>query len=337
MTDDQGAIEADGLPRPRRLFRPWTACFGAALIVVLCGLALLLKPYADHLALIHRIERNGASVWCDRGGPEWLRGILGDRFGRALDPIDLVFAHSPPMEANETRNVFRAVNGLKSVRLLSLDLTDDELRVLDCPYLRSLDLYSSVSDDGLRELNRFPELTAVGLTGSQITDAGLAQLSSIPYLQTVTLRHCDGISDRGIERLAETTPLLWFEIDDCPELGDRALCAVAASHRLQILRIASCNRMTDDGLSALAGSSVKRLEISNCIGVRGPGLSELKHCPSLIRLRLFGNVYGDEHAAHLHEFNHPMNIEFVGTRVTPAARRELETSLPFCSVELSRY
>lgn len=331
MSPHRFPVGADARPQLQRLLTPSLALVSAAL--ALCALGLLLKPYAAHLTLIHRIERNGAFVWCDRGGPEWLRGSVGARVGRAFDPIVIVGTYTRPMNADESHDVFQAINGLTSIRILSLDLTDDDLRVLDFPDLRCLHLYSRVSDNGLRELNRLPELTAIGLQGSQVTDAGLDQLSLIPYLQSVQLRYCDGISDKGIECLA-TRPLVWVEIESCPHLENRSLAAVAASRRLEILTIASCNRITDEGLSALAGSSVKRLEIRNCLGIRGPGLAELAHCPSLIRLRLIGNMYGDEHAAHLHQIDHPMNIEFIGTRITPAARRELEKSLPYCSVEL---
>ena len=86
--------------------------------------------------------------------------------------------------------------------------------------------------------------------------------------------------------------------------------------------------MTDEGLSQLRGSPVEILSISDCSGIRGPGFSELRHCPSLARVDVCGEIYDDDFAWHLSELDQVYGIYFLNTRVSEDTRRSLDEALP---------
>ena len=146
-------------------------------LVAITGLAVLVSPYVSQFLLVQRLESLGAHVLHDRAKPEWVRRWLSDDLGRAVDPITFVGTLRMDKDAAVTSEILTRIDGLDSIHALALDLNDQQLRELNFPLLRSLVLGPSVTDDGMIELNRFPDIRFVSLSDSQVTDAGLTSHS----------------------------------------------------------------------------------------------------------------------------------------------------------------
>ncbi len=302
--------------------------------VGIAGLAVLFQPFVSQYLLIQRLECRGAIVWHDLATPASIRQLLGNRLVRAIDPIMYV-GRSPSSQddAAITAQILDDIEGIDSIRVLSLDLTDEQIHRLDCPSLGVLSLYSSVTDEGLSELQRFPNLIAVTLTDSQVTDAGIGHLVEIPDLQTLNLHRCDALTDSALEPLAGSTSVRFVEIYDCAQLGDGALRTIGSFSRLRRLSIERCGRMTDAGLSYFEGSPLERLAISDCASIRGPGFRHLQGCRSLAGIDVCGMVYDDAVLPHLSGLDQVQRILFLDTRVTEDAAYALEELLPRADVQ----
>ena len=54
-----------------------------------------------------------------------------------------------------------------------------------------------LSDRGLAHLGNLPSLIHLDLRHSTVTDLGLTQLRELPFLRTLYLENCIGITDEG--------------------------------------------------------------------------------------------------------------------------------------------
>lgn len=75
----------------------------------------------------------------------------------------------------------------------------------------TLDLTPAVGDETAKTVvAALPNLEALSLRGTRITDAALDEIAKLEKLRTLDLRECRGLSQEKVARLRETLPLRFF-------------------------------------------------------------------------------------------------------------------------------
>ncbi|GKV36447.1 hypothetical protein SLEP1_g44579 [Rubroshorea leprosula] len=184
---------------------------------------------------------------------------------------------------------------LVEVRLLACNLITSEavkelasfttLEVLDFGGCKSL------ADSCLGPISYLPRLTALNLTGADITDSGLLVLGEVsPPLTRLCLRGCKRVTDKGVSFLLRGggitgKTLEALDLGHMPGISDKAIFTVAeAGIEITELCIRFCFRVTDSSLEALAkkrtfqdgSKQLRRLDLYNCISLSVDGLRLLK-------------------------------------------------------------
>jgi hypothetical protein len=115
--------------------------------------------------------------------------------------------------------------------------------------LVALDLAGSagVSDEGLRQLARFPHLRELVLDGTGVTDRGLGVLAELPRLERLSLSRTR-VTDRCAAHLRRCEQLRDVNLSET-ETGDAAVRALSGKRRLAVFQCG--RRLTDEGILAL--------------------------------------------------------------------------------------
>lgn len=99
----------------------------------------------------------------------------------------------------------KAIAGLPVLAELNLSgckISDSSLNYLSGSKLQRLDLtFTDVTDAGLSQLKSLPALESLTIS-PRITDAGIKHLKDLPYLKSIDLSH-DAITDEGVRQLAQ--------------------------------------------------------------------------------------------------------------------------------------
>src|SRR5262245_10394254 len=133
-------------------------------------------------------------------------------------------------------------------------MTDEVLaRVADLDGVTELRLGGTgqITDDGLRHLQRMPQLRHLELNGhpnSRLTDRGLAVLRHLPELRSFEMTWQPGITDAGAASLRFCERLESVDLMGTPT-GDGAVAALAGKPWLR--RFQSGHQVTDAGLALL--------------------------------------------------------------------------------------
>jgi hypothetical protein len=128
-----------------------------------------------------------------------------------------------------------------------------------------------------RERPRLPPVVGVSLWRSEATDADLADLAGLPYLRSLDLSSCAGITDEGLRPLAGLQPLQVLNLSHCPGITDEALRSVCVLRSLQKLDPAFDEKVTDAGLRHLARlQKLGTLNLAGCNRITPAGIAELQ-------------------------------------------------------------
>lgn len=138
----------------------------------------------------------------------------------------------------------------------------------------------------IRVLSRLQKLRVIDLTQTQTTDADLKDLSSMPDLQSLSLRFCQKVSDAGVREIAALKKLQVLDLSNCPEITDIGAAKLGSLTQLEDLDISDCFKLTDGCLKSLSGlTRLLSLRIDRC-KVSDMGLNALKDMKSLRALRM---------------------------------------------------
>ena len=163
-------------------------------------------------------------------------------------------------------------------------------------------LCAKVGDASLRALAaNCPELRALNLTATAVTNEGLAALAQgCPKLARVNLTRCAEVGDDGVIMLAlRCTELASLFVARCAAVTDASLGALGSfSRELAELHIAGCEAITDAGVVAVANGCAKlgAFLLDTCSGITDAGICEVaKRCTLLHTLQAIGcSGIGDE-------------------------------------------
>jgi len=155
---------------------------------------------------------------------------------------------------------------------------------------------AEIRDEHLAQVEHFPLLCYIDLTGTQITDAGLAHLSTRRYLSGVILRNT-AVTDAGLRHLAKA----------------KRLCHLTLSN----------TRITDAGLAELRELPRLRYLRLDGTGVTDAGMAEVGQMESLDELVLTGMKISDAGLRHLAGQTQLHSLDLSGTDVSDAGLRHL--------------
>jgi Leucine-rich repeat (LRR) protein len=185
----------------------------------------------------------------------------------------------------------RHLAGLKNLTMLDVPITDEALRALhEVGLLHALGQahtntsnrptnseqvvalkFSSqqsrlITDEGLKHLASFKNLTELDLNFSPVTDAGLKHLAGLDKLTTLSLFGCRAVTAAGLEHLAGLKNLAALTLDETRVTGEgvKYLIGLKNLTRLSV-------PLTDGALEALhAAGMLHRLSRSNGANGRQP-------------------------------------------------------------------
>jgi hypothetical protein len=199
---------------------------------------------------------------------------------------------------------------------------DADLACLEAlPKLDTLDLSGThVSDAGLASLERQIQLTFLNLDQTKITDASLEHLKGLSNLQELSLVNTR-VTDAGLAYLEKLTKLQVLVLDQTP-ITNAGLAHLKNLKQLHSLSLHG-TRLTDDCLNNLASlRSVQELDISRT-AITSAGLRRLKEIPRLRSLTLGGFLITDDDLACLKDLPYLESLTLVHTLNSDAGLEKL--------------
>jgi hypothetical protein len=163
----------------------------------------------------------------------------------------------------------------------------------------------TVTDAGLEDFKRLPQLRFLQLDDTHVTDAGLEHLKGLNQLEVLRLNRTH-VTDAGLENLKGLTKLGGLYLAGT-KVTDAGLVNLKGLTRLEFLDLFDA-QVTDAGLSHLAGlTQLQALGLGNT-KVTDAGLETLKGLSQLRELHLEGTKVTDEGVKRLHQALPKCNI-----------------------------
>ncbi len=167
---------------------------------------------------------------------------------------------------------------VKTITIRTLQVTQDHLDVLadKCPSLEHLHLFEASVEPGLfASLPKLKSLRRLSISIDHLNDAALAPLRGLP-LTELSIQTTQ-VTDAGLAELSSLSKLTILNADGLP-LTDRGLETIAAWPQLEVLSIWDA-QMTDSGLAILGRmKSLRSLGIGRT-PVTDAGLPNLERLP----------------------------------------------------------
>ena len=169
-----------------------------------------------------------------------------------------------------TENVFEELTD----KLMKLDLSDCD----------------QITDSAVRNIaKKSIELKTLKLSGTEITDKSIDEITTCPKLEELKLSGCEKISDCAIITLAKhCSNLIRLDLSNCnvtPSAFDLSSVPSHHFHNLQELNLQSCKNVTDETLSRISAYSQNliSLNLSNCNEITDSGLEKIAEKCHLIQ------------------------------------------------------
>lgn len=178
------------------------------------------------------------------------RLVLSDMGRLDLRPIrdlpELVTLDLAADEAVSLDDVPRSIVRLGLRNVAGLDLVLEGVGALSA--LTRLDASSrDLTDAGARHVAKCPELIALNLANSQLTDKGLRALAkALPRLEEITLDRCDAVTDKGLAAVATMTSLRTLSVDHCRGITAKGLAKLGALPNLRALYLRATGKLNAD-------------------------------------------------------------------------------------------
>lgn len=171
-----------------------------------------------------------------------------------IDAVDNVIAPRRHLHDDDWDDVLgvmkeRGITGIQASGLMT-DRVLARLAGLEQVTGLWLDGSRQLTDDGLRHLNRMPQLQHLDLTGTRVTDRGLEVLGQLPDLRTFQMTWRSGISDTGVAHLGACQRLERVNLMGSAT-GDGVIAALQGKRSLHAF--SSGRLATDAGLRLLQG------------------------------------------------------------------------------------
>ncbi len=229
---------------------------------------------------------------------------------------------------------------LEALNLFGSDISDSDLStIVILPALQSLDLHrTNISDAGLEQLSKnIQSLQSLNLRGTNISDAGLEHLVKLQVLQSLDLGHTK-ISDAGLEQLVKIPSLQSLNLCEI-KISDAGLEHLTKLPALQSLYLTGTN-ISDAGLEQLAKlPSLQTLDLG-ITNISDVGLEHLAKFPALQNLLLIGTKISDAGIRCLAKLNSLQSLDLQITNITDVGLEYLSNNqsikrLALCNKEIT--
>jgi hypothetical protein len=188
----------------------------------------------------------------------------------------------------------RTFRRLRSFNISSNRFTCAQMR--DWPSLSGLEELSvrstKLSDADMTVISRMSRLKSLKLSDARVTSDGLAQLASLPRLETLGLYPLEFIA-RSSSTANGFQALKRLEIDNSPKADDEAMVAFGPLPALEEL-VLNLVPVGDRGLEQLLSGGKVYLLILNQSWITDSGLKLVAKCPSPISLHIAGTQVTDD-------------------------------------------
>jgi serine/threonine protein kinase len=159
-------------------------------------------------------------------------------------------------------------------------------QVRDLGTVFRMNLPASIGEAHLEAIRGMRGLRILRAGGCQMTDAGLAQLATLPDLEFLELTG-SRITDEGLQALDDLPLLTWLDLSHTG-ISDRGLLSWKVPAGLRVLRLNFNSEVTDASLHALTGLANPELLEFAGTRVTSQGIESLKQ--SHPRCKLVGNM-----------------------------------------------
>lgn len=207
----------------------------------------------------------------------------------------------------------RKLAGVTSVGLYATGIHDEDLRwIIDMPELKELYIHGnpSLSDAGLRHVERAGNLRHLSVDSPRITDAGVARLAKLRQLRELYMADVP-VTDTGLTHLESLSDLRWLVLDS-RLVTDRGAASIGKLARLEFV--------------LLSGTAVT-----------DAGLAELRDLAELQTLGLSGTLVTDAGLPHLARLRNLRTVLLEDTAVTEAGLASFEATRPDVNVVHRRH
>jgi Leucine-rich repeat (LRR) protein len=157
-----------------------------------------------------------------------------------------------------------------------------------------LDGCTILTDNAFESVGRIKTLEILGVSGTEITDNGLAGLGSLSNLKNLGLWGCKNITDSGLAHLEKHTSLEFLDLRKCKEITDAGMKHVGKLKNLKYLYLYKNKKITDKGIGELAGLvRLERILLTGCT-ITDAGAAHLGGMKNIKFLSMDGNLLSDE-------------------------------------------
>lgn len=209
-----------------------------------------------------------------------------------------------------------AIASLEEVTLSSTVVRGEQLgrlQGLEGLVILKLEGCTSLTTEGLRQLNQLTGLKRLHLNHTEVSDEKLLQLTDLAQLEFLDLRVNESLTDAGLAALAAMPRLQELSLFYCPGIQGAGFVHVAKLSDLKVLNIGN-NKIQDEGLERLSENrSIQELKASLNQNITDAGVIHLAKMKQLKKLELrFSN------------------------QVTPVLIEKLSVELPACKITRSQ-
>jgi len=234
------------------------------------------------------------------------------------DPSKIVTVQTDP----EHLDALDEFPELTAVSLVGIRDEKELAKLAELPNLRALDVaYSKISDVGLSYIAALGELRVLNLASTEVSDAGLAHLAKLKHLRSLDLESTE-ITDEGLAYLKDLEDLRSLNLFRTKAGGGAESLAL----RGRPLKV------TDEGLKALAG--LDKLSELNLHGaaITNEGVKHIAAMTRLHKLNLSATGINDDCVDDLAKMKGLYTLDIKGTDISPAKVAELRKLLPDCEI-----
>ena len=178
----------------------------ALTILLATPLGVYFGLHVRRQSAIAGIEQLGGRVVPTRGGPDWLRRLVGHRAMRIFDRATVVNL-SGTDTSDADLSLLTRLDGVERLNLKGTAITDRGMATLSrLRELKALDLSgTAISDAGLAHVAELTALEYLYLSGTAVTDSGLAHLEGLSKLRHLSVEDTEVTAD-GVQKLRDRLP-----------------------------------------------------------------------------------------------------------------------------------
>jgi len=192
---------------------------------------------------------------------------------------------------------------------------------------------TEATDEDLKEIARFKQITVLSVAWAPITDAGLKEVAQLQQLFCLCLFGSKQITDAGLEEVAKLHKLTILDLSYCKQITDIGLKELSHLKQLTILYLRACERITDVSLKELA--KLQKLELLALSGTKTTdvGLEEVAKLKNLKTLLLRWTKITDAGLEKVAKLQNLTVLDLRGCeRITDVGVAELQKALPKCKI-----